>query len=59
MMTLGDREFKVVPGDHVHIPKEEVHTIEGITETVFIEVQRGDDLGEDDIVRLKDRYGRS
>ena len=59
LMTLGDREFKVVPGDHVHIPKEETHTIEGITETVFIEVQRGDYLGEDDIVRLKDRYGRS
>ena len=59
MMTLGERRFKVVPGDHVHIPKEEVHTIEGITETVFIEVQRGDYLGEDDIVRLEDRYGRS
>jgi len=59
MMILGERRFKVVPGDHVHIPKEEVHTIEGITETVFIEVQRGDYLGEDDIVRLEDRYGRS
>jgi mannose-6-phosphate isomerase-like protein (cupin superfamily) len=26
---------------------------------VFIEVQRGDYLGEDDIVRLQDDFGRS
>jgi mannose-1-phosphate guanylyltransferase/mannose-6-phosphate isomerase len=58
LMRLGDRSFKVGAGDHIHIPKKEVHTIEGITETVFIEVQRGEYLGEDDIVRLEDRYGR-
>ncbi|HPQ89835.1 MAG TPA: mannose-1-phosphate guanylyltransferase/mannose-6-phosphate isomerase [Candidatus Mcinerneyibacteriales bacterium] len=59
LMTLGSRTFPVKAGDHVHIPREETHTIEGVTETVFIEVQRGEYLGEDDIVRLEDRYGRA
>ena len=42
------------------IEKEEIHRIENPTETdaMIIEIQVGDYLGEDDIVRLEDIYGR-
>ncbi len=38
-----------------------IHRIEnqGTTPLVFIEVQRGDYLGEDDIERLEDDFGRA
>ena len=38
-----------------------IHRIEnqGIKALVFIEVQRGDYLGEDDIERLEDDFGRT
>jgi mannose-1-phosphate guanylyltransferase/mannose-6-phosphate isomerase len=58
LMTLRERTFSVKAGDTVAIPRGETHTIEGVSLTIFIEVQRGDYLGEDDIVRLDDRYGR-
>ncbi len=57
-MTLGEETFEVKKGDYIHIPKEELHTIEGIEETEFIEVQMGDYLEEDDIVRVEDKYDR-
>ena len=44
----------------IHIEKEQKHQIRSIGETdlVFIEVQLGEYFGEDDIVRLEDKYGR-
>ncbi|TYB30390.1 MAG: mannose-1-phosphate guanylyltransferase/mannose-6-phosphate isomerase [Candidatus Mcinerneyibacterium aminivorans] len=57
-MTLEKETFNVKKGDYIHIPKEELHTIEGIRETEFIEVQMGDYLEEDDIVRVEDKYNR-
>ena len=44
----------------IHIEKEQKHQITNIGETdlVFIEVQLGEYFGEDDIVRLEDKYGR-
>jgi len=47
-------------GDVVFIPKESKHQIKNICEEelIFIEVQLGTYFGEDDIVRLEDKYGR-
>jgi len=59
-ITLGTetKEYKV--GDHVFIPIEEIHRIANYTDkpTQIIEVQLGEYLGEDDIVRLEDAYKR-
>jgi mannose-6-phosphate isomerase len=48
-------------GMAVDIPVAAAHRIEnaGTDDLVFIEVQRGDYFGEDDIVRLEDDYGRA
>src|ERR1043165_4154375 len=47
-------------GEAIDIPIGAAHRVEnpGPAELVFIEVQRGNYLGEDDIVRLQDDYGR-
>ena len=61
-VTLDGEEFDVLPGAAVSVPVGAAHRIAntGTTEPLtFIEVQRGDYLGEDDIVRLEDDYGRT
>lgn len=60
-VTLDGNDRDVVLGDAVHIPVGTAHRVEnaGDETLVFIEVQTGDYLGEDDIVRLSDDYGRA
>jgi mannose-6-phosphate isomerase-like protein (cupin superfamily) len=60
LVTCGDDKREVGPNTHVFIPLEAAHRIEnpGTTDVVFIEVQQGDHLDENDIVRLDDVYGR-
>jgi mannose-6-phosphate isomerase len=60
-VTLDDREIILKAGEHVDIPVGAAHRIEntGGEKVIFIEVQRGDYLGEDDIVRLQDDFGRT
>jgi mannose-1-phosphate guanylyltransferase/mannose-6-phosphate isomerase len=56
-----DGDCKTVrPNESVYIPKGAVHRLEnrGSEALELIEVQSGDYLGEDDIVRLDDAYGR-
>lgn len=59
-VTLDDREIVVPAGKSIDIPVGAAHRVENVSaETlVFIEVQRGGYLGEDDIVRLQDDFGR-
>jgi mannose-1-phosphate guanylyltransferase/mannose-6-phosphate isomerase len=59
-VTLNDDVFDLGVNEHVHIPIGATHRIEnpGKEETHIIEVQCGDYLGEDDIVRFDDKYGR-
>lgn len=47
-------------GDHIFIPIGTLHRMENFTSTpvVIIETQIGDYLGEDDIIRIEDVYGR-
>ena len=55
-----DEVFELVENQSTYIPLGAKHRIENPgTETLhIIEVQSGDYLGEDDIVRFEDRYGR-
>ncbi len=59
-VTIDGRDIAVLAGTAVDIPSGAAHRIESdATGTlVFIEVQRGDYFGEDDIVRLEDDFGR-
>ena len=60
-VTLDDKEIRVAAGQAIDIPVGAAHRVEnpGSELLVFIEVQRGSYLGEDDIVRLQDDFGRT
>ena len=60
-VTLDDREIIVSTGEAIDIATGSAHRVEnpGTDTLVFIEVQRGSYLGEDDIVRLQDDFGRA
>ncbi|GAA4337715.1 mannose-1-phosphate guanylyltransferase/mannose-6-phosphate isomerase [Variovorax defluvii] len=60
IVQIGDVEHKTLPGEYRYIPLKEKHRLTNIgqEELVLIEVQCGGYLGEDDIVRLIDTYGR-
>jgi mannose-6-phosphate isomerase len=59
-VTLGDRQIQMQVGDSLDIPLKAPHRIAnpGTVPLILIEVQLGSYLGEDDIVRLQDDYGR-
>jgi mannose-6-phosphate isomerase-like protein (cupin superfamily) len=61
VVTLDDREVVVETGQAIDIAVGAAHRVEnrGAEMLVFIEVQRGGYLGEDDIVRLQDDFGRA
>ena len=60
-VTLDDTEVNVAAGQAIDIAVGSAHRVENAAAEllVFIEVQRGDYLGEDDIVRLQDDFGRA
>ena len=60
-VTLDGREITVPNGEAIDIPIGAAHRVEnpGTDDLIFIEVQRGNYLGEDDIVRLEDDFGRA
>jgi mannose-1-phosphate guanylyltransferase/mannose-6-phosphate isomerase len=60
IVQVGKVEHKTLPGEYRYIPLGEKHRLTNIgdEELVLIEVQCGSYLGEDDIVRLNDVYGR-
>lgn len=60
VITVDDAVMRVAPGGVVIIPTGAVHRLENPTDkpVEIIEVQLGDYLGEDDIVRLQDAYNR-
>ena len=59
-VRIGEREFLLNANESAYIPMNTVHRLEnpGQRDIHLIEVQCGDYFGEDDIVRLEDRYGR-
>jgi mannose-6-phosphate isomerase len=60
MVTNGDRVFQVNVNESTYIPIGSQHRLEnpGKILLVIIEVQNGEYLGEDDIVRFDDDYQR-
>ena len=60
LITVGTSQKRLQANESVYIPAREVHRLEnpGTEPVHLIEVQCGDYLGEDDIVRLEDTYGR-
>ncbi len=60
-VTVGERVMDLVAGQHVDIAIGEVHRLSNLTDQAveIVEVQFGGYLGEDDIVRLQDDYGRA
>lgn len=60
-VTNGDKTFLVTENQSTYIPIGQVHALEnpGVIPLELIEVQSGSYLGEDDIVRFEDKYGRA
>ncbi|WP_111265593.1 mannose-1-phosphate guanylyltransferase/mannose-6-phosphate isomerase [Marilutibacter maris] len=60
-VTCDDRVFDLRENESTYIPRGSVHRLRnnGSEPVELIEVQSGSYLGEDDIVRLEDVYGRS
>ena len=56
----GDQELMLRTNESTYIPVGHKHRLinPGLLDLVMIEVQSGEYLGEDDIVRFDDRYGR-
>ena len=56
----GEQELLVRTNESTYIPAGHKHRLEnpGKVDLVMIEVQSGNYLGEDDIVRFEDKYGR-
>lgn len=59
-VTIGDKQTLVHENESIYVPKTAKHRIEnpGKIPLEIIEVQVGEYLGEDDIVRFEDIYGR-
>ena len=60
LVTLNDVEHNIARGETIDIPLGAAHRVANTAEQtlIFIEIQQGDYLGEDDIVRLQDDFGR-
>ncbi|MBM4064787.1 MAG: cupin domain-containing protein [Planctomycetes bacterium] len=61
LVTIEGKDTLLEAGQAIDIPREAAHRVSntGQSPLVFIEIQRGSYLGEDDIIRLEDDYGRS
>ncbi|NGX56328.1 MAG: Alginate biosynthesis protein AlgA [Candidatus Anoxychlamydiales bacterium] len=60
VITIDSAKKQYKKNDHVFIPIESMHRIENIEnkKVIIVEVQIGSYLGEDDIERFDDIYGR-
>ena len=61
VVTREGETIRMGAGDSLDIPRGAVHRIENVgrEDVVVIEVQTGSYVGEDDIERLEDDFGRS
>ena len=60
-VTNGENTYLVTENQSTYIPIGQVHSLEnpGVINLELVEVQSGSYLGEDDIVRFEDIYGRT
>ena len=61
LVTCGEKKYKLTENQSTYIPKGEIHRLENREKNPLeiIEIQTGNYLGEDDIIRLEDDYERS
>ena len=61
LVTCGQKKYKLTENQSTYIPKGEIHRLENREKNPLeiIEIQTGNYLGEDDIIRLEDDYERS
>ncbi|WP_337181029.1 cupin domain-containing protein, partial [Shinella sp.] len=59
-VTIGDRTIPLRENESVYIPQGELHRLANPGKILLelIEVQTGSYLGEDDIIRIEDEFGR-
>jgi len=59
-ITNGEQEITLHENESTYIPKTHRHRLENASELPLsiIEVQCGEYVGEDDIIRFEDNYGR-
>ena len=60
-VRIGETTFPASAGKYIYVAKKSKHKIINHSKTenlVFVEVQLGEYFGEDDIIRLEDKYGR-
>ena len=59
-ITIENNEYYLKEKEYIYIPNNTIHRIENIGEKdlIFIEIQLGENLKEEDIIRLEDDYGR-
>ncbi|MDD1615520.1 MAG: mannose-1-phosphate guanylyltransferase [Methylococcaceae bacterium NSP1-2] len=60
LVSKGDETVLITENESIYIPVGVIHSLEnpGVIPLEIIEVQSGSYLGEDDIVRFSDQYGR-
>jgi len=60
LVTIDDKEIDVGPGIVIDVPVNTLHRIAntGKENLIFIEVACGENLSEDDIIRVQDDYQR-
>ena len=60
-VVRDDEKFTLELGDTIDIKKSQTHSLENVEDAPLeiVEIQSGEYLGEDDIIRLEDIYGRA
>lgn len=60
VVEVDGKSKNLTTGDNVHIPQGATHRISnhGISNLTVIEIQQGEILDENDIIRIEDDYGR-
>ncbi|MBU1487026.1 cupin domain-containing protein, partial [bacterium] len=59
-VTIGDKEMFIHENESCYVPKSTLHRLENLGKVPLsiIEVQNGEYVEEDDIIRVEDVYGR-
>ncbi len=60
IVTRGEEEFSIKENESAYIPARVIHSLKNLQKTPLeiIEIQSGEYIGEDDIIRFEDKYGR-
>lgn len=61
LVTIGEEQQLLYPNQSIYIPLGAVHRVQniGVTDLVIIEVQYGEYVREDDIIRIEDDFART